>query len=114
MVMDLTIKIIPVFFVLILAANYFNFLGFWLIMRIVPAFKGRSLRKRTTAYFLIMNIMYVAVVVLAFVPPFQPLCSPQKAYPYVMSWASLLFIINFIFQWSINCRQEWFLQPIEE
>ena len=36
MVMDLTVKIIPVFFVLILLANYFNFIGFWYILRTLP------------------------------------------------------------------------------
>lgn len=70
MVMDLTVKLIPVFFILILAANYFNFLGFWLMLRTIPAVKGRSLRKRTKAYCVTMNVLYLAVVVLAFIPPF--------------------------------------------
>ena len=54
MIMDLTVKIIPVFFVLVLCANYSNFIGFWLMLRNVPAVKGRSLKKRTKVYFLIM------------------------------------------------------------
>ena len=56
----------------------------------------------------------MALVVIAFVPPFQPMCSPKKAYPYVMSWASLLFVINFFFHWSVYCRSDWYLKPIEE
>ena len=34
--MDLTLKIIPVFFALVLLANYFNFVGFWFILRNLP------------------------------------------------------------------------------
>lgn len=112
--MDFSIKVIPVFFALVLLANYFNFISFWLMLRHLPRVKGRSLRKRTKCYFATMNLLYVAVVVMSFFPPFQPKCTQEKAYPYVMSWASFLFAINYCFHWVVNCRKEFWLKPIEE
>ena len=95
--MDLTIQIIPVFFVLILLANYFNFIGFWVILRNLPAMEGRALRGRTKAYFVFMNCLYATVGLLAFVPALRPLCTDEKMYPYVMNFASCLFLLNWIF-----------------
>ena len=112
--MDLTIKIIPVFFVLILSANYFNFIGFWLILRNLPSVQGRSLRKRTKLYFLVMNLLYLLVVALACVPGFQPKCTDKKLYPYVMTWASFLFVINYFFHCFVNCNKEYFLVPLPD
>lgn len=109
--MDLTVKIIPVFFVLILTANYFNFLGFWLILRNLPDVEGRHLRRRTKFYFYTMNVLYLLVVVMSFVPGFQPRCTDAKTYPYVMSWASFLFIINYLFHCVVNCNKDFFLKP---
>ena len=114
LVMDFSIKIIPVFFALVLLANYFNFISFWLMLRHLPRVKGRSLRKRTKCYFATMNLLYVAVVVMSFFPPFQPKCTQEKAYPYVMSWASFLFIVNYFFHWVVNCRKEFWLKPIDD
>ena len=112
--MDLGKKLIPVFFVLIICANYFNFIGFWLMIRNLPAIKGRSLRKRTKIYFWSMNLLYTLVVVMALIPNYRPLCQHKKHYPHVMQWASCLFLINYCFHWVIFCRKEWFLRPIEE
>ena len=90
--MDLTVKVIPAFFVLVLMANYFNFIGFWSILRNLPAVQGRTVRKRTKAYFITMNCLYVGVVILACTPKFHPMCTDHKAYPVVLSLASFLFI----------------------
>lgn len=109
--MDLTTKVIPVFFALILLANYFNFLGFWLILRNLPAIQGRHLRKRTKFYFVSMHVIYLAIIGMAFVPGFQPLCTDERAYPYVMTWASFLFIVNYAFHCVLNWKKEYFLVP---
>mmetsp|Transcript_40138 Transcript_40138/g.52593 ORF Transcript_40138/g.52593 Transcript_40138/m.52593 type:complete len:212 (-) Transcript_40138:114-749(-) len=112
--MDLSMKIIPVFFVLVLGANYFNFIGFWLMVRNLPKIKGRSLRRRTMCYFVNMNILYLAIVIMAFFEPFHPKCTQEKAYPIVMSWASFLFVINYFFHCIVNYNMEFFIKPIEE
>ena len=104
--MDLTVKIIPVFFILVLLANYFNFVGFFYILRTLPCMEGRKLRRRTGAYFIIMNCLYVSVVLTALAPPFWPLCTDEKAYPVVMNFASMLFIANYIFHFIINCKKD--------
>ena len=115
MTMDLSAKIIPAFFILILVANYVNFLGFWQMLRHIPVVKGhRSLLKRTRLYFVIMNILYLAVGLAACLPKFAPICRPFKTYPYVMSWASLLFIVNYFFHLYIFCNIDFFLKPIED
>jgi len=108
--MDLTVKIIPVFFLLILLANYFNFVGFFYIMRNLPCTQGRVLRRKTKAYFGIMNCLYALVVGLSFVPGLRPLCTDEKVYPYVMNLASCLFVVNYLFHWLINCNKEYFMR----
>ena len=102
LVMDVTYKIIPVFFVLILLANYFNFAGFFYILRSLPLMEGRHLRRRTKIYFLVMNCLYLAVIICACIPHFHPLCTDEKLYPYVMNFASMLFIANYMFHFVVN------------
>lgn len=104
--MDMTRKLIPVFFVLILLANYFNFLGFNNILRTLPAMQGRQLRRRTKIYFGVMHFLYFSVAVLACVPHFWPLCTDEKSYPAVLNFAGMLFLANYIFHFVINCRKE--------
>ena len=118
--MDVTKKIIPVFFILVLLANYFNFVGFNYILKNLPCMQGRILRKRTRIYFLSMHILYVTVGVMAAWPTFYPICRENKPYPVVMNLASCLFIVNYIFHLTINRNKEYFLmiltvpQPAEE
>lgn len=114
MVMDLSNKYIPVFFFLILSANYCNFMAFWLMLRHLPLIKGRSLRFRTKFYFIVMNLLYVGVAIMATIPGYRPVCSPMQTYPHVLTWAELLFKVNYCFHWVIYVRKEWFLQQIEE
>jgi len=76
--------------------------------------EGHEPRKRTRVYAWVMTMLYIGVVVMAFVPGFHPLCGSKKSYPYVMSWASLLFIINYIFHWVVYCNISYFLKPVAE
>lgn len=64
-ILDLTTKYIALFFVLILIANYLNFIGFIFILRNVPTEEGQKLRKNTTIYMWVMNGLYIVVVFLA-------------------------------------------------
>ena len=61
-----------------------------------------------------MNALYLIVLVVASVPKYHPICRPTTAYPHVMSYASLLFIFNYIFLWVVFCNKEFFLKPIED
>ena len=118
--MDVTKKIIPVFFILILLANYFNFIGFNYILKNLPCMHGRILRKRTRMYFFSMHCLYVIVACMAAWPTFYPICRIDKPYPLVMNLASCLFIVNWIFHLVINRNKDYFLmiltvpQPAEE
>ena len=104
--MDITKKFIPVFFLLILMANYFNFVGFFYILKTLPCMEGRKLRRRTKAYFIVMHCLYIFVAITACVPKFWPICREEKVYPIVMNFASMLFIANYIFHFVINCNKE--------
>ena len=112
--MDMTKKIIPVFFVLILLANYFNFVGFFYILRTLPCVQGRKLRKRTKAYFIVMHCLYIGVAITACTPNFWPLCKDDKKYPVVMNFASMLFIANYIFHFVINCNKKKAIKRLTE
>ena len=107
--MDFTMKLIPLFFLLVLLANYFNFVGFFYIMKNLPSNRGRNLRKRTKTYFVTMNCLYLGVLALSFVPGFRPMCTDEKVYPVVMNFASCLFLLNYMFQWVIRCNKDWFM-----
>jgi len=107
--MDLTVKIIPAFFVLILLANYFNFIGFHYILKNLPTSQGRALRRKTKAYFLTMHALYAIVVFIACMPNLHPLCSEDKKYPRVMMWLSFLFLVNYCFHWYIFCKKDEYL-----
>ena len=112
--MDMTKKFIPVFFVLILMANYFNFVGFFFILRTLPCVQGRKLRKRTKAYFIVMHCLYLGVAITACIPEFWPLCRDDKKYPVVLNFASMLFIANYIFHFVINCNKKKAVQRLTE
>ena len=73
--MDLTYKIIPVFFILILAANYINFMSYFYVLNNVPGKKGRTLRRRTKPYFYVMQVLYAAVLSASMVPGLHPRCT---------------------------------------
>lgn len=111
--MDFTLKLIPLFFLLVLMANYFNFMGFFYVMRNLPGNKGRQMRKRTKTFFVVMNCLYAAVLTIAFIPGWRPMCHDHKSYPAVLNFASCLFIINYIFQWYIKCHKKFFMEEAE-
>lgn len=104
----MTQKLIAGFFVLIFMSNYFNFLGFYKILEHLPGAPGNKLRERTRWYFIAMNCLYAATLLLAFIPRFGPTCTSDKVYPPCMNWVSCLFIINFIFHCVISCRKNYF------
>ena len=106
----MTSKYIAGFFVLIYLSNYFNFLGFYKILDNLPGAPGQKLRTNTRVYFIVMNVLYFATLGLAFVPRFGPTCTADKVYPPVMNWTAMLFIVNFVFHWVINCRKDFFLE----
>ena len=106
--MDFTAKIIPIFFVLVLLANYFNFIGFWYILRTLPCISGTILRRRVKYYFYTMNSLYVIVIIIACIPGMRPLCTDDKEYPYVMNFAMMLFNINYVFHFYINCNKGYY------
>eukprot|EP00354_Favella_ehrenbergii_P000905 CAMPEP_0170466066 /NCGR_PEP_ID=MMETSP0123-20130129/10175_1 /TAXON_ID=182087 /ORGANISM="Favella ehrenbergii, Strain Fehren 1" /LENGTH=305 /DNA_ID=CAMNT_0010732121 /DNA_START=194 /DNA_END=1111 /DNA_ORIENTATION=+ len=108
-VLDMTTKFIAGYFLLILACNYFNFLGFYKILTNLPGKPGEIAWSRTKWYFRTMNVLYALTLGLAFVPRFGPTCTATKVYPPCMNWACCLFIINFIFHCVMSCRKDYFL-----
>ena len=55
-----------------------------------------------------MHVLYLATLLLAFLPRFGPNCEADKVYPPCMNWTACLFIINFIFHMIINNRKDYF------
>jgi len=107
--LDMTTKYIFGYFILILASNYFNFLGFYKILDTLGGAPGEALRQKTGWYFRIMNGLYALTLLLAFVPTFGPYCTSEKVYPPCMNWAASLFLINFVFNCVISCKKDYFL-----
>ena len=105
----MTTKYIAGYFFLILASNYFNFLGFYKILSNLPGKSGEVLKAKTKHYFLVMNILYACSLALSFIPRFGPRCTSEKVYPACMNWASSLFLINFVFHCVIALNKDYFL-----
>lgn len=100
-VLDLTMKIIAAFFVLILVANGLNFAGMIAIMRNIPTPEGHRLKAATNIYMWIMVGLYGVVVAVSMFW-LQPKCQDGKTYPYVMNWAGFLFLINAGYQFVMH------------
>ena len=60
-------------------------------MRILPLEAGKKLRRSARCYYVLMNVLYAATFLLAFVPGFHPICTEKKKYPEVMNVANTLF-----------------------
>ena len=113
MALDLRTKYIAGYWILILASNYFSFLGFYKILTVMPGTPGEVAKRRTKWYFRIMNGLYVIALLLAFLPRFGPYCTATKVYPPCLNWASMLFIINFIFHVCVACKRDFFFSAGE-
>ena len=104
----MTTKYIAGYWILILASNYFSFLGFYKILTAMPGRPGEVVAEKTKWYFRVMNVLYLFSFVLAFVPRFSPTCTATKVYPPCLNWAAMLFIINFIFHVVVSCKKNYF------
>ena len=102
-VLDLTVKFIAGYFILILFSNYLNFLGLMVILRNVPTLEGAKLRKDTQLYYWIMHGLYgLCVLVTAFW--LRPKCIHEKVYPVCLNFACCLFLINAGYQFVQHYR----------
>jgi hypothetical protein len=73
-VFDLTKKYIVVFFLLIYSADYFNFVGYNVMLRSLNVPDAQKLKKRTGIFFIVMNILYLLNLILALTDLFGPWC----------------------------------------
>jgi hypothetical protein len=93
-VFDLTKKYIVVFFLLIYSADYFNFVGYNVMLRSLKVSDAQKLKKRTGIFFIVMNILYLLNLILAFTDLFGPWCSPH-VYPLCFTFAAALYWMNY-------------------
>ena len=105
----MTQKYIAGFFLLVFAANYCNFVGFYKILDTLPGAPGKKMQSDTRWYFISMNVLYALTFGLSFMPRFGPWCQAEKVYPPCMNWAACLFIVNFGYHVYLNCKKEYYL-----
>jgi glucan phosphoethanolaminetransferase (alkaline phosphatase superfamily) len=115
---EICTKYIPIFFVLILIANYINFMSFNLLIRHLRTPERADLQKRTNAFFITMNLGYLVCVGLAFTPTYGPRCKqPGSMYPECLTLAESLLVANSVYhvflyykgyylQWEENPKWE--------
>jgi len=110
LIQDLTIKLIPTFWFLCMAANYINFLGLMYLLRNLKTREGESLKARTKVYFIVMNCLYGLTLFAAFIPRFGPTCSSSRLYPPVMNWSCFLFVANCVYHMFQHYKYEYGLK----
>jgi hypothetical protein len=106
---ELGTKYIAAFFIMIFTANYINFLGFNILVRNLRTPEGKYLKVRTNPYFITMNLLYFIIACLSFTAKFGPFCKATNMYPYVLSFAELLLVVNAIYHHYLHYKK-YFLQ----
>ena len=56
-----------------------------------------------------MNCLYACVLFMSALPWYRPKCTLERTYPLVMTLNAVLFLINYIFLFTVNCKKEQFL-----
>lgn len=101
-------KYIFAYFIMISILNYINFIGCNMLMRRLPTPEGDMLNKKTTPYFICMNIGYVLVLIVALIPaPFGPFCLANALYPYCFTCIEGLLIVNAIAHHYMHYKKYW-------
>lgn len=109
LIFDLTTQYIFAFFLLIYTANYINFLGYNVLIRRIKTVEGPELQKRTNLYFYSMNVLYIVNFLAALNSWYGPWCTPRNLYPPCMTFAALLYVINYFYHVYMN-RHDYFLK----
>jgi hypothetical protein len=107
---EICTKYIPIFFVLILFANYINFSSFNLLLRHFRSPERAALQKRTKPFFIIINLGYLFCIALAFTETYGPRCKqPGSMYPECLTLAEILLVLNAMYHVYLYC-QDYYLQ----
>lgn len=104
---DLGTKYIAGFYILVFFSNYINFLGFNYLVRKLRTPERKLLRKRTNLYFLIMNSLYIICFLMTLSENYGPWCTPKRLYPPVMTFASILFVLNAAMHFFMHSQGYW-------
>ena len=117
MTMELTIKLIPAFFVLLLLANYLCLLSLKrILVHDLPGSvsQRQAIKTATKPYYVTMGFMYAAVIGIALIPHFQPRCTSEKKYPLALLMVWALALLDYVFLLTVFCNREKIIAPIVE
>lgn len=92
---------------MIYIANYINFIGFNMLLRRLPTAEGPILKRNTNTFFIIMNILYILVFILAWTPKYGPFCTSVALYPPVFTFVESLLVMNAMFHHYMHCQKYW-------
>jgi len=70
--------------------------------------EGAGLRERVKIYYYIMNVLYVLMIPVAFVPGIAPVCTNLDTYPTALYWCNILFLTNAVFFWVLYKKNFFF------
>ena len=99
LIFDNTTRYIFLFYFLILSSNACTYLSLMHVMRNYEVPEGAGLKHRVKNYYYIMNVIYVLMIPVAFIPGLAPVCSNQRTYPTTLYWCNVLFLTNACFFW---------------
>lgn len=90
------------FWIMILASNYLNFIGFTMLLRHLPTPERHVLRKKTNIYLVVMNLLYIVLLSMFFFHDFGPWCDSAHLYPQAMYYLQYVFALNAIFHYYLH------------
>jgi hypothetical protein len=108
LIFDNTTRYIFLFYFLILSSNACTYLSLMHVLRHYEVPEGAGLRERVKIYYYIMNVLYVLMIPVAFVPGIAPVCTNFDTYPTALYWCNILFLTNAVFFWVLYKKNFFF------
>ena len=112
LIFDSIARYLLLFYFLILSSNACSYLSLLHVMRHYEVPEGTGLRNRVKYYFYVMNVIYVLMILAAFIPGFAPACSNISTYPTILSLCNVLFLVNACFFW-VMYKEDFFFSQSE-
>ena len=87
-------KYISLFYLLVFAQNYINFLGLCYLLRLKHFYYG-------------MQLCYFICFLLSFTAKYGPFCTQQNVYPPVLVFTALLFVTTALLHFYFHFHKYW-------
>ena len=105
---DNIVRYTLLFYFLVLSSNACTYLSLMHVMRHYENPEGAALRHRVRNYFYVMNVIYVLMFIVAFLPGLAPVCSDLSTYPTILYSGNVLFLVNACFFWVMYKKNFFF------